>query len=345
MKDIINIGLVGCGRISKNHIDALAKLQKDAQLAAVCDIDIVKARRTGEENNVDFYTNPDEMLDRSDLDAVAICTPSGLHPAHGIAAAKKKLHVITEKPMATSLKKADELITACDENGVQLFVVKQNRLNSTLQLVKRAIDKGRFGRIYMAVVNVLWSRPQSYYDDAKWRGTWEFDGGAFMNQASHYVDMIEWLIGPVESVSAFTGTLARKIETEDSGVASIRFRNGALGSINVTMLTYPKNLEGSLTIIGEYGTVRVGGVAVNKIEHWEFRVYDDDDKLVESSTYNPPNVYGFGHTGYYRNVIDTLKGVAEPDTDGREGRKSLELILGIYKSAREGRSIPLPLDY
>ena len=199
MKDIINIGLVGCGRISKNHIDALAKLQKDAQLAAVCDIDIVKARRTGEENNVDFYTNLDEMLDRSDLDAVAICTPSGLHPAHGIAAAKKKLHVITEKPMATSLKKADELITACDENGVQLFVVKQNRLNSTLQLVKRAIDKGRFGRIYMAVVNVLWSRPQSYYDDAKWRGTWEFDGGAFMNQASHYVDMISGSSVPLKA--------------------------------------------------------------------------------------------------------------------------------------------------
>jgi UDP-N-acetyl-2-amino-2-deoxyglucuronate dehydrogenase len=345
MKDIINFGLVGCGRISKNHIEAISRLQGSARLAAVCDIDPVRAQRTGEACSADYYTSLDTMLARDDLDAVSICTPSGLHPVHGIAAARRKLHVITEKPMATSLKKADELISACDENGVQLFVVKQNRLNSTLQLVKRAIDKGRFGRIYMAVVNVFWSRPQSYYDEAKWRGTWEFDGGAFMNQASHYVDMIEWLIGPVESVTAYTGTLARKIETEDSGVAGIRFRNGALGSINVTMLTYPKNLEGSLTIIGENGTVRVGGVAVNKIEHWEFRDYDDDDKLVESSAYNPPNVYGFGHTGYYKNVVDTLNGVAEPDTDGREGRKSLELILGIYKSAREGRSIPLPLEY
>jgi len=344
MKDIINFGLVGCGRISKNHIEAIARHQNRARLVAVCDNDPVRAQRTAEEHAVDFYTNLDDMLSRGDLDAVSICTPSGLHPAHGIAAARKKIHVITEKPMATNLKKADELISACDENGVQLFVVKQNRLNPTLQLVKRAIDKGRFGRIYMVIVNVLWSRPQSYYNDAKWRGTWEFDGGAFMNQASHYVDMIEWLIGPVESVSAYTGTLARRIETEDTGTACIKFRNGAMGSINVTMLTYPKNLEGSLTIIGENGTVKVGGIAVNKIEHWEFRDYDDDDKLVEASAYNPPNVYGFGHTGYYKNVIDTLMGIAEPDTDGREGRKSLELILAIYKSAREGRSIPLPLD-
>ena len=340
MKGIINFGLVGCGRISKNHVEALAKFTEDARLVAVCDVNAEKAKKTGEQYAADYYTNLDDMLSRGDLDAISICTPSGLHPMHGIAAAKKKLHVITEKPMATSLKKADELISACYENGVQLFVVNLNRLNSTLQLVKRAIDKGRFGRIYMVIVNVLWARPQSYYDDAKWRGTWEFDGGAFMNQASHYVDMIEWLIGPVESVSAFTGTLARKIETEDSGVAAIKFRNGAFGSINVTMLTYPKNLEGSLTIIGETGTVRVGGIAVNKIEHWEFQDYDDDDKLVGTSTYNPPNVYGFGHTGYYKNVIDTLKGTADPDTAGREGRKSLELILGIYKAAREGRSIP-----
>lgn len=345
MKEVINFALVGCGRISGNHIEALKIFQNEAKLIAVCDIDEAKARKTGKENYADYYTNLDDMLGRGDIDVLSICTPSGLHPVHGIAAAKRKLHVITEKPMATNLKKADELISACDENGVQLFVVKQNRLNSTLQLVKRSIDKGRFGRIYMAIVNVLWSRPQSYYDEAKWRGTWEFDGGAFMNQASHYVDMIEWLIGPVESVSAFTGTLARKIQTEDSGVANIKFRNGAFGSINVTMLTFPKNFEGSITIIGEKGTVKVGGVAVNKIEHWEFRDYDDDDRLVGASAYNPPNVYGFGHTGYYKNVIAALKGNTEPDIDGREGRKSLELILGIYKSAREGRSIPLPLEY
>ena len=344
MKDIINFGLVGCGRISKNHIDAISKLQDRARLVAVCDIDPVRAQTTGESHSVDYYTSLDDMLARSDLDVVSICTPSGLHPAHGIAAARKKLHVITEKPMATSLKKADELISACDENGVQLFVVKQNRLNPTLQLVKRAITKGRFGQIYMVIVNVLWSSPQSYYDQAKWRGTWELDGGAFMNQASHYIDMIEWLIGPAESVCAYTGTLARSIEAEDTGSACIRFRNGAMGSVNVTMLTYPKNFEGSLTIIGDSGTVRVGGIAVNRIEHWEFRDYDDDDKLVEMSAYDPPNVYGYGHTGYYKNVLDALRGISEPDINGREGRKSLELILAIYKSAREGRSISLPRE-
>lgn len=345
MDRMIHFAIVGCGRISKNHFEALSKFSTDARIVAVCDVDEKKAKSAAESVGADYYTSYEEMLSRQDIDVVSICTPSGMHPQHGIMAARKKIHVITEKPMGTSLKKADELIAACDENGVQLFVVKQNRLNSTLQLVKRAIDKGRFGRIYLSIVNVLWTRPQEYYNEAKWRGTWEFDGGAFMNQASHYVDMMEWLIGPVDSVMAYTGTLARKVQTEDTGVASLRFRNGAMGSINVTMLTYPKNLEGSITIIGENGTVRIGGVAVNKIEHWEFKDYDDDDKLVELSAYNPPNVYGFGHTGYYRNAIDVLKNRAEPDIDGREGRKSLELILAIYKSAREGKSIPLPLEY
>ena len=345
MNRILNFALVGCGRISKNHIQAIENFPEEAKLVAVCDIDMNKAAGASKCNQAERYQNYEDMLKRTDIDVVSVCTPSGLHPNHGILAAKRKIHVITEKPMATNLRKADELIQACDENGVQLFVVKQNRLNSTLKLVKSAIDKGRFGRIYMAIVNVLWTRPQEYYDEAKWRGTWEFDGGAFMNQASHYVDMMEWLIGPVENVMAYAGTLARKIQTEDTGVAAIKFRNGAMGTINVTMLTYPKNLEGSITIIGERGTVKVGGIAVNKIEHWEFKDYDDDDKLVETSAYNPPNVYGFGHTGYYKNVIDVLKGRADPDTDGREGRKSLELILAIYKSAREGKSIPLPLEY
>lgn len=278
------------------------------------------------------------------MDAVILSTPSGLHPMQGIMAAEKGLHVVSEKPMATNLKMADAMIHACDQNGVKLFVVKQNRLNATLQLLKRAVDKGRFGRIYMASVNVFWTRPQEYYDQAKWRGTWEFDGGAFLNQASHYVDMMEWLMGPVESVMAYTATMARRIETEDTGVAALRFRNGALGNMNVTMLTHPKNYEGSITILGEKGTVKIGGIAVNKIEHWEFEEYDDDDKLIQTTDYLPPNVYGFGHTGYYQNVLDVLENGEEPNTDGREGRKSLEIILAIYKSAREGKSIPLPLD-
>jgi UDP-N-acetyl-2-amino-2-deoxyglucuronate dehydrogenase len=226
---------------------------------------------------------------------------------------------------------------------VHLFVVKQNRLNPPIVLLKRALDKGRFGRIYMANCTVRWTRPQEYYDQAPWRGTWEFDGGAFMNQASHYVDLMQWFMGPVESVMAKTATMARRIEAEDSGVAIMKFRSGAIGTIEVTMLTYPKNLEGSFTIIGEKGTVRIGGVAVNKVEHWQFADYDDDDKLIEQAATNPTSVYGFGHEGYYRNAVPVLRGTAQPDTDGRAGRKSLELILGIYESAKTGRDVPLPL--
>ena len=336
------IGLVGCGRISRSHFDAIERVD-GLSLAAVCDVVADRARAAGEEFGVPWFRTEEEMLAAAPCDVVAICTPSGLHPAHGTAAARAGKHVIVEKPMAISLAAADELVQACDRAGVHLFVVKQNRLNPAIQLLRRAIDKGRFGRIFMANTTVRWSRPQEYYDQAPWRGTWEFDGGAFMNQASHYVDLIQWLVGPVESVMAKTATLARRIETEDSGIAILRFRSGALGSIEVTMLTYPRNLEGSITILGERGTVKIGGTAVNRVEHWQFAEYDDDDKLIEAAATNPPNVYGFGHEGYYRNVLSVLRGEATPDTDGRAGRKSLELILGIYESAKTGREVPLPL--
>jgi UDP-N-acetyl-2-amino-2-deoxyglucuronate dehydrogenase len=337
------IALVGCGRISKNHFEAISRVD-GLSLSAVCDADAARAAAAGERWGVPAFAAYEEMLERTSADAVAICTPSGLHPAHGILAARAGKHVISEKPMAISLTAADELVQACDAGGVHLFVVKQNRLNPPVQLLKRAIDKGRFGRLYMADCTVRWTRPQEYYDQAPWRGTWEFDGGAFMNQASHYVDLLQWLMGPVESVMAKTATLARRIEAEDSGVAIFRFRNGALGSMEVTMLTYPKNLEGSITILGERGTAKIGGTAVNRVEHWQFADYDDDDKQVEGASTNPPNVYGFGHEGYYRNVLAVLRGEAKPDTDGRAGRKSLELILGIYESARTGREVPLPLQ-
>jgi UDP-N-acetyl-2-amino-2-deoxyglucuronate dehydrogenase len=337
------IALVGCGRISKNHFEAISRVD-GLSLSAVCDADASRAAAAGEQWGVPAFAAYEEMVERTSADAVAICTPSGLHPAQGILAARAGKHVISEKPMAISLTAADELVQACDAAGVHLFVVKQNRLNPPVQLLKRAIDKGRFGRLYMADCTVRWTRPQEYYDQAPWRGTWEFDGGAFMNQASHYVDLLQWLMGPVESVMAKTATLARRIEAEDSGVAIFRFRNGALGSMEVTMLTYPKNLEGSITVLGERGTAKIGGTAVNRVEHWQFADYDDDDKQVEGASTNPPNVYGFGHEGYYRNVLAVLRGEAKPDTDGRAGRKSLELILGIYESARTGREVPLPLQ-
>lgn len=336
------VALVGCGRISRNHFDAIGNVDGLA-LSAVCDTVEDRARAAGEERGVPWFTNHTEMLAQADADVVTVCTPSGLHSQQGVAAAKAGKHVVTEKPMAITLEQADALVQACDSAGVHLFVVKQNRLNPAVQLLKRAVDKGRFGRIYMANTTVRWNRPQEYYDSAPWRGTWEFDGGAFMNQASHYVDLIQWLVGPVESVIAKTATQARRIEAEDSGVAVMRFRSGAIGVIEVNVLTYPKNWEGSIAIIGEKGTAKIGGTAVNRVDQWVFADYDDDDKLIESAATNPPNVYGFGHEGYYRNVLSVLRGQAQPETDGRAGRKSLELILGIYESAKTGRDVPLPL--
>lgn len=338
----IRVALVGCGRISRNHLDVIAR-NKDLQLVSLCDVVDERAKTAAASADLPWFSDLHEMLDKVPSDVLVVATPSGLHPQHGIIGARAGRHVISEKPMGISLKAADELVQACDDNHVRLFVVKQNRLNPAIVLLKRAVDRGRFGRIFTANCTVRWTRPQEYYDQAPWRGTWEFDGGAFMNQASHYVDLIQWLVGPVESVMARTATLARRIEAEDCGAAVLKFRSGAIGVIEVSMLTYPRNLEGSITILGENGTVKIGGTAVNRVEHWEFADYDDDDKLVEQSNTNPASVYGFGHEGYYRNVVSVLRGNAVPDTDGRAARKSLELILGIYESARTGREVPLPL--
>lgn len=341
----IRVGLVGCGRISKNHVEAMKAHGDNIQLVAVCDTDSKARAAAAAQCGVPGHPSLEDMLANCNLDMVVLATPSGLHAAQAIQAAQAGVHVMSEKPMATRWADGKRMVQICDDAGVRLFVVKQNRLNKTLRLVKQAIRAGRFGRIYMVNVNVFWSRPQSYYDSAPWRGTWEFDGGAFMNQASHYVDLLDWMIGPVESVQAYSSTLARNIEVEDTGVASIKWRSGALGSINVTMLTYPKNYEGSLTILGEKGTVRVGGLAVNEIQAWEFAEPDPMDEMVKDASYQTSSVYGFGHAVYYENVIQTLRGEAEPDTDGREGLRSLELLVAIYLASRQGRRIALPLDY
>jgi UDP-N-acetyl-2-amino-2-deoxyglucuronate dehydrogenase len=285
------------------------------------------------------------MLRESDCDLVSLCTPSGLHAGQTILAARHGKHVMTEKPMATRWQDGLNMVRACDETGVRLFVVKQNRRNATLQLLKRAVTEKRFGRIHMVHLNVFWCRPQEYYDSAPWRGTWEMDGGAFMNQASHYVDLLEWLVGPIADVQAMTGTLARDIEVEDSGVMNVRWRNGALGSMAVTMLAWPNNLEGSITVLGEKGTARIGGVAVNDVQIWDFAEARDYDEQVSTASYETTSVYGFGHPLYFKNVIDVLQGRAEPETDGREGLKSLEVLIAAYISARDGKTVSLPLQY
>jgi len=341
----LKFAVVGCGRISKNHLNAIRQHAGDIELVGVCDNRTDRLLKVAAEQEVEAFSSIAEMVASTSVDVIVLATPSGLHARQAIEAAHFGCHVITEKPMATRWEDGRRMVEEFDRAGVRLFVVKQNRRNPTLQLLKRAVDKRRFGRIYMAEVNVFWTRPQEYYDADAWRGTWEFDGGALMNQASHYVDLLDWIVGPVESVQAYIGTLARNIEVEDTGVVGIKWRSGTLGSLNVTMLTYPKNLEGAITVLGEKGTVRVGGMAANKIERWEFQDPDPDDDLVADASFETASVYGNGHVLYYKNVIDVLRGECDPETDGREGLRSLELLTAMYISARDGRRVSLPLQH
>ena len=341
----VRFAVIGCGRIAQNHFESIGKHASRAELVAVCDTDPAALARAVEKTGAQGFESLTALLANSQADCIVLTTPSGLHSRQAAEVARAGLDVMTEKPMATRWQDGLAMVRACDEAGVRLFVVKQNRRNPTLQLLKRAVEQGRFGRIYMVNVNVFWTRPQAYYDSAAWRGTWEFDGGAFMNQASHYVDLLDWICGPVESVMAYTGTLARNIEVEDTGVAALKWRSGAMGSINVTMLTYPKNLEGSITILGEKGSACIGGVAVNEIKNWQFDAADPMDDQVSAASYQTTSVYGHGHPMYYENVVATLRGEAQPETDGREGLKSLELLIALYMSARDGKRVSLPLAY
>jgi len=341
----IRIAIVGCGRISRNHFSSIELNAAEIELVAICEVNPIVLTEFEGKYKVPGYRSMEEMLKNEQLDLVALCTPSGIHPDQAVLAARYRVHVITEKPMATRWRDGVRMVRACDEANVRLFVVKQNRRNTTLQLLKQAIAEKRFGKIHLVQINVFWTRPQEYYDQGGgWRGTWEFDGGAFMNQASHYVDLLDWLIGPVDRVQAMMST-TRDIEVEDTGVMNIRWRNGALGSMSVTMLTYPQNLEGSITILGERGAVRVGGLAVNEIQLWNFSDTKYYDEQIKNANYEATSVYGFGHPLYYKNVIDTLCGLVEPETDGREGLKSLELIVAAYLSARDGETVSLPLEY
>lgn len=341
----IRIAIVGCGKIAEKHLLAINNNGSEAELIAVCDTNIKVARVFSDRHGVPCYPNLAELLSHGRVDVVSLCTPSGLHAEQTILASKSGCHVISEKPMATRWQDGRRMVETCDQNKTQLFVVKQNRLNPVIRLLKRAITMGRFGRIYMVNVNVFWTRPQSYYDGAPWRGTWEFDGGAIMNQASHYVDLLDWLIGPVESVQAYTATLARNIEVEDTGVINIRWRSGALGSMNVTTLTYPKNLEASITVLGEMGTVKIGGTAANRIEHWQFMDKHEDDSKIEQTSKEATDLIGLGHVGYYKNVISVLRGTEKPVANGREGLRSLELLIAVYLSARDYTKVSLPLTY
>ncbi len=341
----IRIGIVGCGKISANHFKSVAELSDQFELSAVCDTHTESLEKMAAACNVTGYRDINSMLDDKNLDIITLCSPSGLHAQQSIQVARAGRHVITEKPMATRWSDGVNMINECDKANVKLFVVKQVRYQPALELLNKAIKARRFGRIYLVNLNVFWTRPQAYYDQAKWRGTWEFDGGAFMNQASHYIDLLHWLFGPVQNVHAMMSTMAMNIEAEDTGILNIRWRSGMLGSMNVTMLTYPKNLEASLTVLGEKGSVKIGGTSANEILHWEFDQADEQDALAATLKTPPQNEANYGHKRYYENVAKTLRGEAHADIDGREGLRSLELLIAAYLSARDNKDVSLPLVY
>ena len=340
---MLHVGIVGCGRISRRHADLLGGGRiEGARLSAVCDTDLKKAQVLGAEFSVPAYASMDEMMQSEALDLVVVLTPSGDHARHVIQLAPYGRHIVVEKPMALTLQDADDMISACDRNNCKLFVIKQNRFNLPVRKLREALEDGRFGRLVMGTVRVRWARHQAYYDQDDWRGTWRMDGGVLTNQASHHVDLLEWMMGDVDSVFAMATTALAQIETEDTAVVTLKFRNGALGIIEATTATRPTNLEGSISILGERGTVVVGGVAVNRMDTWTFEDEHPDDLLVKKEfSENPPNVYGFGHQAYYEHVVRCIESGGPNLVDGIAGRKSLELISAIYESIETGQEVRL----
>ncbi len=338
---MLNFALLGCGRIAKKHAELLGNnLISNAKLIAVCDIVEEKAKKTAEQYAVPYYTDMDTMMQSEKIDVVVILTESGNHAKHTIRLAKYGKHIIVEKPMALRLDDADEMIKACAENNCKLFVVKQNRFNLPVVQLRKALEHGRFGKLIMGTIRVRWSRNQNYYDRDKWRGTWALDGGVLTNQASHHVDLLQWMMGEVESVYAKSTTALANIETEDTAVVILKFRNGALGLIEATTAVRPKDLEGSITILGENGTVEIGGFAVNEIRHWNFvHPLESDKDVKEKYSVNPPTVYGFGHFEYYNDVVNSVLNNTKSLIDGFEGKKSLELISAIYESIETGQEV------
>lgn len=339
----LRFALVGCGRISRRHAELLGKRQVNgAVLAAVADTDIERARAIGSEFQVPAYADMHEMAASEKIDVFVVLTESGRHAQHVLELARYRRHIVVEKPMALTLADADSMISACDRSGVKLFVVKQNRFNVPVRKLREAMEAGRFGKLVLGTIRVRWCRPQSYYDQDAWRGTWALDGGVLSNQASHHVDLLEWMMGDVDSVYAMATTALVKIEAEDTAVVVLKFRSGALGVIEATTATRPKDLEGSISVLGENGSVEIGGFALNEMRHWQFtRELPEDVDVRTRFSVNPPNVYGFGHQAYYEHVVDCINNDTQQLVDGLEGRKSLELITAIYESIETRREVQL----
>ena len=339
----IRAAVVGCGRVSRiAHYDAI-KGDPNFELAAVCDIDKARADEWSRKNNARAYYSIEELLDSETLDLVSINVPNGLHPTVAAKAAARGVNILSEKPLGMRLDEVDELIKLCDEKGVRLFTVLQNRFNATNQLLKRAVEGGRFGKMMMVNVTMRWWRDLNYYtEDNGWRSKRDMAGGAFTNQAVHYIDTMQWLVdAPAELCFASMDTQIHPVEVETHGSAVINFRHGTIGSLNLTSVHFPEDREGSITLLGEKGTVKVGGKSMNKILEWDFAKPDaEQDALARGSDYEPPTVYGFGHQEMYRRIGRVLRGEKGVDVpDGREGRKSVALLNALYASARSHQPV------
>ncbi len=333
--------LVGCGRIAKRHSELLGyKEIEGAELVGVCDKVSTKAEDIGKRFNIPYFDDMHTMLSTVKCDVIVILTESGYHAQHVTELAEYKKHIVVEKPMALTLEDADMMIEACAKNNIKLFVVKQNRFNVPVRKLREALTLGRFGKLVLGTVRVRWCRNQAYYDQDSWRGTWALDGGVLTNQASHHIDLLEWMMGDVESVFAKSTTALVNIEAEDTAIVTVKFKNGALGIIEATTAVRPKDLEGSISILGETGTVEIGGFAVNKMKHWNFtESMSEDQNVMEKYSVNPPNVYGFGHKEYYEHVVDCIVNNKQQLVDGLQGRKSIELINAIYESIETGQEV------
>lgn len=339
----LRFAIVGCGRIAVRHTQLLGgEMINGAALCAVCDSELSRTESFAEKYSVPAYSDMHEMMTKSQPDVVVVLTESGYHAKHVIELAQHKKHIVVEKPMALRLSDADKMIEVCDKNRIKLFIVKQNRFNVPVLRLRSALEDGRFGKLVLGTVRVRWCREQAYYDAAPWRGTWAMDGGVLTNQASHHIDLLEWMMGSVNRVSAMTARRLVDIEAEDTASVLLEFSNGALGIIEATTATRPADLEGSISILGENGSVEVGGFAVNELKTWKFSdERDGDDDTLTKYSVNPPDVYGFGHHAYYDHVVRAIKDGGPNLVDGLAGRRSIELINAIYESVETGRTVEL----
>jgi predicted dehydrogenase len=330
--------LIGCGAIANKHVKAISRLD-NAEVVGAYDIDADSIKAFAEKYHIPTFNNVEEMINKTNPQVLNILTPSGIHAENILELCKFNRHFVVEKPLALRLDEIDRILAECDRNELKIFVVQQNRFNPPVQKLKEALDKGRFGKMVMGTVRVRWCRDQAYYDQKLWRGTWAYDGGVLANQALHHLDMLLWMMGDVESVTAKTVTRLANIEAEDTAVAIIKFMSGAIGIVEATTATRPKDLEGSISILGETGSVEIGGFFMNELKTWNFSETDTMDEDIWSKHAKVPSEPAWNHSLFFQDVLNSLSQNRNGLIDGLEGRKSVELTNAIYESAEIGEEI------